>query len=103
MTSQNQTRITEAEDDLARKTLRLTIKSERIAQALEDLAGYVRNSAADIDRVGETNSLIDQYARVASDIQHSVLWGLSNLGLDHLTERAAEADRAASVLKSLKD
>lgn len=70
---------------------RLTDKAESIALALERRAAEVRREAADFLLVGEDRRP-RTYGVIASRIQHGVIWGFANLGLDALPDLASDAD-----------
>lgn len=73
------------EETYEQRVARLTAEAfeeriEKLARALEKLAGTVRQtaSASQLDR--------------ATYIQHAVLWGLANLSIDNLPRYGREAD-----------
>lgn len=65
---------------------------ERIATRLHELADEVSRLHADIERVPAAGR--PNFALVACDVQHEVLWRVANLSLDVLTRLAADADEA---------
>jgi hypothetical protein len=70
---------------------RLDHKSALVVAALRDLADSVEQEAERSARVGMPG--VPNYATVAHNVQHVVLWGLANLSLAGLTTIAYEADQ----------
>lgn len=70
---------------------RLLDKAESIALDLERQARYVRQHAEDFKRLDAERGP-RTYGVVSGRIQHSILWGVANLGLEALTDLATDAD-----------
>lgn len=67
-----------------------------IAAMLEELAGDIRRHVGEETfELYEDRGIEFSWVRVASRVQHEVLWKLANLGLDNLTTEAERADRSA--------
>lgn len=70
--------------------------AEKFAEWVAQLSSDLTRLATDIQRTAERQQDGEPYTQVAQAIQHDVLWGLANLGLDRLTGLAAAADCAAA-------
>lgn len=68
--------------------------AEKFAKWVAQLSSDLTRLATDIQRTAERRQDGEPYTQVAQAIQHDVLWGLANLGLDRLTGLAAAADCA---------
>ena len=88
--------------------------AERAAEHLEDVIYMERSGRKSFDaaittilarlegiadnvRRAQTRYSEQSAARTAEEIQHAILWGLANLGLDGLTREAAESDCSARI------
>lgn len=66
--------------------------AQSVAEDLRRLAAAVERNID--DQSISMRDLAPDHSAVASDILHTVMWGLANLHLDGLVRKAAEADRA---------
>ncbi len=83
---------------MAKLTERMMFESteRRYQQKLDSIVHDLRSMADAIEREKVWDkpgiSGVPRFANHATQVQHEVLWGLANLGLDNLTTNAAEAD-----------
>jgi hypothetical protein len=73
----------------------LKSRFERIANSLRRLADGADAASGDVDDAAEGKR--PNYSDIAARVQHEVLWGLANLGLDALISAARDADDAKGV------
>lgn len=69
---------------------KLDRRLDAIAEQLNRMAAEVRQHRARLTKVPAPG--LTDYAGIAAEVQHVVLWGLANLAVDGLTRPAAEAD-----------
>lgn len=83
------------QEELATARLRRNIVA--MAERLRKLADEVERETGAFDRVGSQGR--PDYASVAVNVQHTVLWGVANLSLDKLTESAWWADEVRDAAR----
>lgn len=76
------------------------VSAEFMARRIRSAANRLRSLADDLERHAKDAETVGQpqrpssYAQVASTVQHDLLWGMANMGLDGLTTDAWDADAA---------
>lgn len=63
---------------------------DAIAQSLRDMATDIERRHVDLD--APSTLTLAPYTRAASNVIHTVSWGVANLGLGNLARDAGEAD-----------
>jgi hypothetical protein len=90
VTEQTETKRPETVEGFHAEQLRRDI--ERIVARLEQLAVEVQLATRGIDKMGKPGW--GNYARVASNVHHTLAWGFANLNADSVITDAADADIA---------
>lgn len=73
-------------------------KSQEIALRLDGQAARVRNAVAramEVDAVAQPQ----EFSRLATEIQHELLWGIANLNMDSLTRSSGEIEVVAGQIR----
>lgn len=75
--------------------------SEEIARRLEGQAERVRRLTTQAERVDPITQF-QEFSRIATEIQHELLWGIANLNMDSLTRTSAEIETTAADIRQLE-